>query len=267
MQVDGEGKHPSKSGLLSLSRRHSSLLSIVIPIHNERDNLSPLTEQIIRVLSDAQKPHEIIFVNDGSTDGSDIILDELDATHDVVRVFHFAQRCGQTAAFDAGFKQARGDRIVTLDGDLQYDSADILRLLPLSESFDLVCGRRATRHDDAIRGFSSRLANAVRNVVTHDHVQDTGCSLKIFSRRLIDRLQLFDGMHRFFPALAKMYGFTVTECDVQHFPRAHGTSKYGIQNRLWRGLVDLCAVWWMNRRCLRYEYRSSKANQVKKESQ
>lgn len=249
-----------------MSQRNHSLLSVVIPIHNERDNLSSLTEQIVRVLSDAQESHEIIFINDGSTDGSDIVLDKLDAAHDVVRVFHFTQRCGQTAAFDAGFKQARGDRIVTLDGDLQYDPADILRLLPLSESFDLVCGRRATRHDAAIRGFSSRIANAVRNLVTHDHVQDTGCSLKIFSRELVDRLQLFDGMHRFFPALAKMYGFTVTECDVQHFPRAHGESKYGIQNRLWRGLVDLCGVWWMNRRCLRYEYRSSTARQTKKES-
>ncbi len=256
-----------------MSHRNHSILSIVIPIHNERDNVSPLTEQIVRVLStrsagpsDAQEAYEIIFIDDASTDGSDIILDALDAAHECVRVFHFAQHCGQTAAFDAGFKQARGDRIVTLDGDLQYDPADILRLLPLSEKFDLVCGRRATRHDDAIRGFSSRLANAVRNVVTRDHVQDTGCSLKIFSRELVDRLQLFEGMHRFFPALAKMHGFTVTECDVRHFPRAHGTSKYGIRNRLWRGLVDLCAVWWMNKRCLRYEYRSSTATQTKKES-
>ena len=108
-----------------------------------------MTEQIVRVLStrsagpsDAQEAYEIIFIDDASTDGSDIILDALDAAHECVRVFHFAQHCGQTAAFDAGFKQARGDRIVTLDGDLQYDPADILRLLPLSEKFDLVCGLR-----------------------------------------------------------------------------------------------------------------------------
>ena len=249
-----------------MSQHNHSLLSVVIPIHNERDNVSPLTEQIIRVLSDAQESYEIIFIDDASTDGGDVILDKLDAAHEGVRVFHFAQRCGQTAAFDAGFKQARGDHVVTLDGDLQYDPSDILRLLPLSKNFDLVCGRRATRNDDAIRGFSSRLANEVRNFVTRDHVHDTGCSLKIFSRNLVDRLQLFDGMHRFFPALAKMHGCTVTECDVQHFPRVHGESKYGIWNRLWRGLVDLCAVWWMNRRCLRYEYRFSAATQTKKES-
>ena len=249
-----------------MSQDPHALLSVVIPIHNERDNVSLLTKQIIQVLSNTQEPYEIVFIDDGSTDGTDIILDELDAAHDVVSVFHFTKRCGQTAAFDAGFRQARGDRIVTLDGDLQYDPADILRLLPLSKQFDLVCGRRATRNDDAIRGFSSRIANGVRNLVTHDHVQDTGCSLKIFSRALLERMQLFDGMHRFFPALAKMYGFTVTECRVQHFPRAHGESKYGIQNRLWRGLVDLCAVWWMNRRCLRYEYRRSPATQTKKES-
>ncbi len=249
-----------------MSQYNQFLLSVVIPIHNERESVSLLTEQVIHILSDAQQPYEIIFIDDASTDGGDIILDELDKTHESVRVFHFVQRCGQTAAFDAGFKQARGGRIVTLDGDLQYDPADILRLLPLSENFDLVCGRRVTRNDDAIRGISSRLANKVRNCVTKDHVQDTGCSLKIFSRSLVDRLQLFDGMHRFFPALAKMYGCTVTECDVQHFPRTYGESKYGIWNRLWRGVVDLCAVWWMNRRCLRYEYRSSTSTQTKKET-
>ncbi len=265
MQVNGEGKNPSKS-LVILSHHNPSLLSIVIPIHNERENVSPLTKQIVRVFSDAQEAYEIIYIDDASTDGSDVILDELEVAHDVVKVFHFVHRSGQTAAFSAGFKQARGNCIATLDGDLQYDPADILRLLPLSDKFDLVCGRRVTRNDNAIRGVSSRLANAVRNLVTHDQVQDTGCSLKIFSRQLIDRLQLFDGMHRFFPALAKMYGFTVTECDVRHFPRTHGTSKYGIQNRLWRGLVDLSAVWWMNRRCLRYEYRSATERQTKKES-
>ena len=248
-----------------MSLHERFLLSVVIPVHNERDNVYPLTEQIVRVLSDTAEPYEIIFIDDGSTDGSDVALDTLDAKYDVVRVFHFVQRSGQTAAFDAGFKQAKGDRIVTLDGDLQYDPGDILRLLPLSEDFDLVCGRRVTRHDDAIRTFSSRVANALRNVVTRDHVRDTGCSLKVFRRELVDRLQLFDGMHRFFPTLAKVHGFTVTECDVKHFPRAHGESKYGIQNRLWRGLVDLWAVWWMKRRCLRYEYRTLTATQAKKE--
>ena len=249
-----------------MSDSQRSLLSVVIPIHNERDNVSPLTEQIVQAFSNLQEPYEIVFINDGSTDGTDLILDELVIAHHMVRVFHFAKRSGQTAAFDAGFREARGDRIVTLDGDLQYDPSDILRLLPLSKEFDLVCGRRVARNDDVVRGLSSRIANIVRNLVIHDHVQDTGCSLKIFSRSLVDRLQLFDGMHRFFPALAKMYGFTVTECDVQHFPRTHGESKYGIQNRLWRGLIDLCAVWWLNKRCLRYEYRTSTTPQTKKES-
>ena len=243
-------------------------LSIVIPVYNECENVAPLTAQIIRIFSDQPDPYEIIFVDDGSTDRSGIILDELANAHRHIRVFHFAQRYGQTAAFDAGFRQARGDRIVTMDGDLQYDPADILRLLPLSEAFDLVCGRRSTRNDPTIRGLSSRVANAVRHCVTRDHVRDTGCSLKVFRRELVDRLQLFDGMHRFFPALAMMHGFTVTECDVQHFPRAHGASKYGIRNRLWRGIMDLWAVWWMNKRRLRYEYRPSTSHmEMHKESQ
>jgi hypothetical protein len=142
-----------------------------------------------------------------------------------------------------------------MDGDLQNDPQDIGLLLNYAKDYDLVCGWRTERHDTITRKISSRVANAVRNAVTGDRVHDTGCSLKVFRRPVVDRLQLFNGMHRFFPALALMHGFTVTEVPVRHHPRTHGISKYGVGNRLFKGLYDLFAVRWMQTRVLRYRLR------------
>src|SRR5947208_4785542 len=230
-------------------------LSVVVPVYNERDNLPPLTAQVLKALTGQVGTFEIIYVDDGSTDGSGPILDELASYYPEVRVFHFDRNYGQTSAFDAGFHQAGGDVIATLDGDLQYDPADILTLLPLAEHYDLVCGWRKDRHDTLVKRLSSRIANAIRNAVIHDSVHDTGCSLKIIHRRVVERIPLFEGMHRFFPALARMHGFTVTEVPVRHFPRIHGQSKYGIGNRVFKALRDLLAVRRMQSRCLQYRYR------------
>lgn len=233
--------------------------SVVIPIKDERDNLTPLTERVIKVLSareeSRQAPFELVYIDDGSTDGSSELLDQLQQNYPVVRVLHFDRNYGQSAAFDAGFKHSTGDLVITLDGDLQNDPADIDRMLPLMQHFDLVCGWRKTRNDNLVRKLSSRIANAVRNAVTGDRVHDTGCSLKVFRRAVVDKLQLFTGMHRFFPALALMHGFTVTEIPVSHYPRAHGISKYGVGNRLFKSLYDLIAVHWMQQRVLRYKMR------------
>ncbi|RMH37452.1 MAG: glycosyltransferase [Nitrospirae bacterium] len=232
---------------------------MVIPVKDEKDNISPLISQLLKFFNQreesASAPFEIIFVDDGSTDGSSLLLDALVEEYPEVRVVHFDQNYGQTAAFDAGFREARGELVATLDGDLQYDPADFAALLPFTACYDLVCGRRMNRHDNLIRRLSSKIANAVRNAVVHDGITDTGCSMKIFKRAVVQRLPLFKGMHRFFPALAKMYGFSVTEVPVRHFPRAHGQSKYGIGNRLFAGLYDLIAVRWMQSRCLAYRVR------------
>ena len=235
-------------------------LSVVVPVYNERDNLSPLTAQILKALTGQVSSFEIIYVDDGSTDGSGPLLDELAGYYLEVRVFHFDRNYGQTSAFDAGFHQAGGDLIATLDSDLQYDPVDILTLLPMAENYDLVCGWRKDRHDSLVKRLSSRIANAIRDAVIHDGVHDTGCSLKVFRRRVVERIPLFEGMHRFFPALARMHGFTVTEAPVRHFPRIHGQSKYGIGNRIFKALRDLLAVRWMQRRCIQYRYRGSTFN-------
>ena len=240
-------------------------ISVVIPIKDERDNLLALTDQLLKVLQGREEskgaPFEIIYVDDGSTDGSSDLLDRLTAQHQTVTVLHFDRNYGQSAGFDAGFKRSGGALVVTMDGDLQNDPEDIGILLPYAKEYDLVCGWRTERHDTMMRKISSRVANAVRSAVTGDRVHDTGCSLKVFRRRVIDRLQLFNGMHRFFPALALMHGFTVTEVPVRHHPRRHGISKYGVGNRLFKGLYDLVAVRWMQSRVLRYHMRDTRGDE------
>ncbi|MBM4124494.1 MAG: glycosyltransferase family 2 protein [Nitrospira sp.] len=235
-------------------------VSVVIPIKDERDNLAPLTEQLLKVLGTREESRtasfEILYVDDGSTDGSGPLLDTLAARHPEVRVLHFDRNYGQTSAFDAGFRRAAGELVVTMDGDLQFDPADIPALLPLASRYDLVCGWRKDRHDNLVRKLSSRIAYLARGLVTGDRIHDTGCSLKVFRRAVVERIPLFEGMHRFFPALAKMHGFTVTEVPVRHFPRAHGRSKYGVGNRVFKSLYDLLAVRWMQSRCLRYRLRT-----------
>lgn len=234
-------------------------ISVVIPIKDERDNLISLTDQLMKVLQTREEsktaPFEIILVDDGSHDGSSELMDRLAAEHAPVTVLHFDRHYGQSAGFDAGFKRSTGALIATMDGDLQNDPADIGTLLPYAKDYDLVCGWRTNRHDGLLRTLSARVANIVRSAVTGDRVHDTGCSLKLFRRRVVDRLQMFTGMHRFFPALALMHGFTVTEVPVRHRPRIYGSSKYGIGDRLFTGLYDLFGVRWMQTRVLKYKFR------------
>ena len=228
-------------------------LSVVIPIYNERENLAPLEEKLNENLLKLDLSYEVVLVDDGSLDGSDELIRTLQKHNPHLRLIRFAKNFGQSAAFVAGFRAARGRIIVTMDADLQNDPADIPLLLNKIEEFDVVCGWRHKRNDPWIKKVSSKIANSVRNRLSDETIADTGCSLKAFRRECFDNIILFNGMHRFFPTLMKMEGFRVTEVKVSHHPRLHGKSKYNIRNRLWSSLKDLLAVRWLKKRRMIYE--------------
>jgi glycosyltransferase involved in cell wall biosynthesis len=227
-------------------------VTVVAPVFNERENLKPLVDEILAVLRPSAISFEILLVDDGSKDGSSEEIDRLSREHTEVRGVHFEANCGQTAAFDAGFKNARGAVVVTIDADLQNDPRDIPKLLRALEGHDAAVGFRAERRDGVVRRFSSKIANAVRNRLSGDDIIDTGCSLKAFRAEALREIKLWNGMHRFLPTLIRLEGRSVVQIPVNHRPRLMGTSKYGVWNRLFRSLADLFAVRWMKSRRLRY---------------
>jgi len=228
-------------------------LSLVIPVFNEKENLQLLTTELIEVLRTLNKSWEMVFIDDGSTDGSFRVLKELQESIPHIRVIKFRKNYGQTAAFDAGFKLAQGEVIITMDSDLQNDPHDIPKLLEQIGDHDAVCGWRHKRNDPLIKRISSRVANSVRNRLSGETIVDVGCSLKAFRSEYAKRLKLYNGMHRFFPTLIKMEGGKVIEIKVNHRPRQYGSSKYNIRNRILKSFIDLLAVRWMKKRKLNYE--------------
>lgn len=232
-------------------------VSIVIPVYNEQENIKPLVSELGEVLKGVKKSYEIIFVDDGSRDRSFAILKETAAHDPRIRVIRFGRNAGQTAAFDAGFRAAKGDIVVTMDADLQNDPHDIPRLLEKIGRFDVVCGWRHKRRDPWIKIVSSQIANCVRNTLSQEEIEDTGCSLKAFRRECLKDMKLFNGMHRFLPTLAKMEGFAVTQVKVNHRPRRFGRTKYNIRNRMVRAFADLLAVRWMKKRHLTYDIKET----------
>ena len=232
-------------------------VSLVIPVYNEIECLPGLVEEIRQALDPTGRSYEVVLVDDGSSDGSSDWLDRAAGADPRLVVVHFARNAGQSAAFAAGFRAAKGEIVVTLDADGQNPPAEIPRLLEaLTDGVDIVAGYRATRRDSAWRRVQSRIANAVRNGLSGETIRDTGCSLKAFRRRYLLELPVFNGMHRFLPTLCRLAGArTVVEVPVGHRPRQGGTSKYGMLNRAARAFVDLMGVRWLQRRWIRYEVR------------
>ena len=229
------------------------MLTVVLPVHNERDNLEPLLVELERVL--ASQPCEIIFVDDASTDGSLAELRRLAASRSGVRFAALRERVGQSGAIAAGLDLAQGDLIATMDADGQNDPADLPALLQaLAGDSELAgaVGYRVNRSGGAWRLVQSRIANTARNWITGDRVRDTGCSLKVFRRSALASIPRFDGMHRFLPTLVRFQGHRVIELPVRDRPRRYGSSKYGMWQRLWRGLRDAFGVRWLGRRRLTY---------------
>lgn len=229
-------------------------LSVVIPIKDEAENIEPLAEQLTSTLSRESWAWECIWVDDGSTDQSLAIVQKLVRQDPRQRYLSFAENTGQSAAFWAGFKEARGALIATIDGDGQNDPADIPALVVQIQAgkADMVNGFRARRKDTFVRKIASRIANGFRNRVTGKTVSDVGCSTRVFKRECVECLPGFKGLHRFLPTLVAMQGFRLAEVPVNHRPRLRGTTKYSINNRLWVGLLDTLGVLWLQKRGFSY---------------
>ncbi len=229
-------------------------ISVVIPAYNEAESLPLVVSEIEEALTPLERSWEVVIVDDGSTDGTREVIADMAAVKSFVRPVYFDGNYGQTSAFDAGIKAAKGGIIVLIDADLQNDPADIPRLIDKLSSYDAAVGWRAQRKDTWTKKLTSRFANFIRNHATGETIHDTGCSLKAFKRECFKNVKLFNGMHRFLATLVKMEGCTVTEVKVNHRPRRFGRSKYSIFNRFLRPTMDLLAVMWMQRRTLRYRY-------------
>jgi dolichol-phosphate mannosyltransferase len=224
-------------------------VSIVVPVHNEAENIPVLVDEIAAALKGRR--FEAIFVNDGSSDDTELVLKRLGKTRSWLRQIKHAQSCGQSAAVRSGVRAARAALVVTLDGDGQNDPAFIPKLLSALEeappNVALVNGKRLKRKG-GFKRLQSTIANGVRAAVLRDDTRDTGCGLKAFRRDTYLALPYFDALHRFTPALVKREGFGVTYVEVVDRPRAHGKSHYGMWNRLWVGIADLAGVFWLIRR-------------------
>ena len=223
------------------------MLSVVIPVYNEAENLVPLYEDVTDALLGLQEPFEILFVDDGSSDRSPEILRELAAKEDSIKVIRFRRNFGQTAAMMAGIDHASGDVIVVMDGDGQNDPADIPALLDkLAEGYDVVSGWRRERRDERGRIWVSRIANRLISWASGVHLHDYGCSLKAYRRDVIKSVRLYGEMHRFIPIYASWWGARVTEIPVSHRPRLRGASNYGFE-RIIKVFLDLLVVQFLGR--------------------
>lgn len=219
-------------------------ISVVVPIYNEEGNVAELHREIKEVCEANQYEYEIIFINDGSSDGTEQVCRTLKP----LKYIRLRRNSGQTAAMDAGIKAAQYDYIVTMDGDCQNDPADIPAMLDylVENDLDVVSGWRKNRKDTFMKRFISRGANLLRYLLVHDGIHDSGCSLKVYRRECFEGINLYGEQHRFIPAILKIKGFTVGEFVVHHRPRTSGKTKYNWK-RTFKGFVDMISVWFWNK--------------------
>lgn len=233
-------------------------ISIIIPVKNEAENILPLAKELEPVMEREFAQWECIWVDDGSSDGSLALLGELARTDHHHRYISFERNAGQSAAFWAGFTEARAAIIATIDGDGQNDPADIPALFRTVESgaADMANGYRVRRQDNLKRKISSILGNGFRTWLTGKTVRDAGCSTRVFRRECVESIPRFAGMHRFLPTLAALQGFRLTEAPVNHRPRLQGRSKYAIGNRLWVSVLDILGIFWLKKRAIHYRIKT-----------
>jgi len=231
------------------------MISLTVPVYNERESLPPLFEKVHAVMTRHGKPWEIIFVNDGSQDGSEDVLNALAVEHPEVKVIHFRRNFGQTAAMMAGFDFATGEVIIPMDGDGQNDPVDIPKMLAkLDEGYDVCSGWRKDRQDNALqRNIPSIMANNLISAVSGVKLHDFGCSLKAYRAEVIKGVRLYGEMHRFLPIYAKWHGARIVEIPVNHYARTAGSSKYGLE-RVLKVLMDLMTVKFLDKYMLKPMY-------------
>ncbi len=231
----------------------SPTLSVVVPVFNEEKNLPILIPKLVEVLETLHFSYEIILVDDGSSDESRGILKEMASQSPSLRVLRFKENRGLSTALVAGMREARGEKIVTLDSDLQNDPSDIPKLLEYLDRYDMATGWRQKREDSWLKKISSKIGNGVRNWLSGEAIQDSACTLRAFKKECIQEIPVFNGMHRFLSTLVKREGYRIIEVPVSHHPRKFGKSKYNIRNRMVRSFIDLLAVRWMKNRTIHYD--------------
>ncbi|MEM5564626.1 glycosyltransferase family 2 protein [Psychroserpens sp. AS72] len=226
--------------------------TIIVPVYNEEDNLERLEAELLNYLTSSIVSTKILIVNDGSTDGSQALIENICQKHSNFNYILFAKNQGLSTALKAGFDIATTELVGYIDADLQTTPKDFNLLLEHIKDYDLVTGVRQNRKDSFIKNVSSSIANRIRRLFTHDGMDDTGCPLKVIKAEYAKRIPMFKGLHRFLPAMILLQNGTVKQIPVQHFPRIAGTSKFGLRKRLISPLIDCFAYLWMNRKKINY---------------
>lgn len=234
-------------------------LTIIIPLYNEVENLERLEGALSAFLKKSLVPAKVLFVNDGSTDGSEAQMEKICKNQPDFFCISFEKNCGLSAAIKAGFDYADTEWVGYMDADLQTSPEDFNLLLPYRNDYELVTGVRADRKDSFVKNMSSRIANAIRRAFTHDGMDDTGCPLKIIRADTAKKIPMFKGLHRFLPAMVLLQNGSIIQIPVRHFPRTAGQAKFGLWNRLLKPLIDCFAYLWMKKRYIRYKVKSSDA--------
>lgn len=226
--------------------------TIIVPVYNEEDNLNRVEKELLAYTNMATKKTAILFVNDGSTDKSQAMIESICAKNEAFGYISFKKNKGLSAAIKAGIDHVSTDLVGYIDSDLQTSPEDFNKLLEHVDSYDLVTGVRADRKDNFVKNMSSTIANSIRRVFTHDGMDDTGCPLKVLKTRYAKRIPMFKGLHRFLPAMILLQEGKVLQIPVRHFPRIAGTAKFGVWNRLLGPLMDCFAYLWMKKKYINY---------------
>jgi len=228
-------------------------LTVIVPVYNEEDNLERVYQELNKFIESAQKKTKVLFVNDGSADGSLMKIKEICNRSNSFTYCSFNRNCGLSAAIKAGFDYSDTPWTGYIDADLQTSPQDFNLLLSYSDDFDLITGVRQNRKDSNVKNLSSLIANSIRRAFTHDGMDDTGCPLKIVRTDYAKRIPLFNGLHRFLPAMVMLQKGRVIQVPVQHFPRVAGKSNFNLWNRLIGPLMDCFAFLWMKKKYINYQ--------------